>query len=47
MAAAWIQQELVQRRFVAQQEQSFAVGIQSANGIDLGRKAELGERAVR
>jgi hypothetical protein len=34
-------------RFVTEQQQAFGITIQAADGINVRREAELGERAVR
>ena len=47
MRVARMQQPLVPGRLVAQQQQSLGVRIQPPNGIDIGGKAEVRQRAVR
>jgi hypothetical protein len=38
-----VEQGIVQRVVIAQQEQSLAVEIESSNGIDICRETELGQ----
>jgi len=40
-----VEQEFVQFRFITEQEQTFAVGVEPANRINARRKTELRQRA--
>jgi len=42
----WVQQPIIQSGLVAQEEQTFRIRIEPADGIDFVGKAELGQRAV-
>ena len=46
MAALGVEQPLVQRRFVAQQQESFRLRIQPPDRVDLARELELVQRPV-
>ena len=47
MRMARMQQLLVQRRLIAQQQQPFRVGIETADWINAFGKSELSQRPVR
>jgi hypothetical protein len=47
VGVARMQQALVQRRFIAQQQQTFRIRVEPSDGINIIWKAKLGERAVR
>ena len=42
-----VQQPLIQIRLIAQEQQSFGIGVEAANGIHARRKTKIGERAMR
>jgi hypothetical protein len=46
MGVTRVQQSFIQRGLVAEQEQSFGVGIEPADGIDVFREAEFGKRPI-
>jgi hypothetical protein len=47
VGVAGIEKAVIPMRFVAEQQQAFGITIQAADGINVRREAELGERAVR